>query len=112
MESAYYRKVQPKVGGWMKKTAKNKNLLIALLFIVPIASFITFSNKGILQRMTMESRKVEMEARVKKAENEQRKLQGQTKALDNDPRAIEKVARERYGMTREGETVYKVKKEK
>ncbi len=29
-----------------------------------------------------------------------------------DPKAIEKVARERYGMVKEGETVYRVKREK
>jgi cell division protein FtsB len=34
------------------------------------------------------------------------------KALEGDKRAIEKIARERYGMHREGETVYKVTKKK
>ena len=36
--------------------------------------------------------------------------QSQSKALDGDKKEIEKVARERYGMVREGEKVYKVNK--
>ena len=53
-----------------------------------------------------------MQEKVKQASEEQRLLQEQSKALEKDPKAIEKVAREKYGMIREGETVYKVKKEK
>jgi len=39
-------------------------------------------------------------------------LQDQIKALEGDKKTIEKIARENYGMKREGETIYKVKKEK
>jgi cell division protein FtsB len=38
--------------------------------------------------------------------------QEQIKALETDKKTIEKTAREKYGMKREGETVYQVKKEK
>jgi cell division protein FtsB len=111
MDNQYYRKARPKVTGWLTKTLKNRNVLLSLLVIVPATSFVTFSNKGILQRMSLESQKHQLQEKKSRAEEEQAKLRGQVKALDSDPRAIEKVARERYGMIREGETVYRVKKE-
>ena len=114
MEDQYYRKTQkkPAVTGLLKKAWKNKTLRFTLLLVVPILSFITFSNKGILQRINLENQKKEMQLKVRQAQLEQSQLQQQSKALDTDPKSIEKVAREKYGMIREGETVYKVKKEK
>ncbi len=114
MEDQFYRKAQkkPTVAGVVKKAWKNKTLRIAILIVVPILSFITFSNKGILQRINLENQKNEMKAKLIQAQQEQAQLQQQSKALDTDPKAIEKVAREKYGMIREGETVYKIRKEK
>ncbi|MDI6765441.1 MAG: septum formation initiator family protein [Bacteroidota bacterium] len=70
-----------------------------------------FSNKGIIQRLTLEREKEAMRIKINQTLQEQQKLQQQSKALDSDPKAIEKVAREKYGMIRDGETVYKVRKE-
>ena len=97
---------------WLKKISGNKRLILTLLVVIPIVSFVMFSNKGILKRMSLESEKQAMQEKVQQALHEQSQLQQESKALDNDKRAIEKVAREKYGMIREGETVYKVKKEK
>ena len=41
-----------------------------------------------------------------------KRLQEQIKALESDKKTLEKTAREKYGMIREGETVYQMKKEK
>ena len=114
MTGQFYRKLQPKfsVFSSIKKTLMKKNLLLSLLIAVPIFSFATFSNKGIIQRLSLESQKKRMEEKIQEARQEQVRLQQQSKALDGDPKAIEKIAREKYGMIREGETVYKVKKEK
>jgi cell division protein FtsB len=49
--------------------------------------------------------------KVKAAEEETKRLQSYLKALEGDKKTIEKVAREKYGMARPGETVYKVKKD-
>jgi cell division protein FtsB len=112
MDNQYYRKARPKVTGWLTKTLKNRNVLLSLLVIVPATSFVTFSNKGILQRVSLESQKHQIEEKILHAQEEQTRLREQSRALDSDPRAIENVARERYGMIREGETVYRVKKDK
>ncbi|MBI4811346.1 MAG: septum formation initiator family protein [Ignavibacteriales bacterium] len=112
MDDQYYRKVKPKFKGWLNKTLRKKNVLIALLIALPAISFMMFSNKGIIQRLNFESEKKAMQEKIQQALKEQRRLEEETKALDSDPKAIEKVAREKYGMIKEGETVYKVKKEK
>ena len=47
---------------------------------------------------------------IRRLEAEKDTLEAQSRALEGDPRAIERVAREQYGMHREGETVYRVRK--
>ena len=114
MDDQYYRKAKPKfkIPAPLKKVLGNKTLLLTLLIVLPIASFITFSNRGVLKRLSLESEKEMMREKIREAQQEQVRLQKLSKDLDSDMKAIEKVAREKYGMVREGETVYKVKKEK
>jgi len=113
MDEQYYRKARSKhvVREWLKKIWKNKPLRLTLLIAVPFFFFITFSNKGVLQRLRLESEKRVMQQKILQARQDQIQLQRQSRALDSDPKTIEKVAREKYGMVRDGETVYKAKKE-
>lgn len=114
MDTNYYRKERPKRSliTLLRKAWKSNGFRIMVFVIIPVFSFITFSNKGILQRTKLEAQRVEMEEKVRSAQAEQRALKEQSKALDSDPKTIEKVAREKYGMIKEGETVYKVRKDK
>ncbi len=114
MDEQYYRKAKPKasVAGWLKRQMKKRNLFLSVIIIVPVVSFMTFSNKGLLKRLSLESEKKAVLEKIELARDDQRKLQDQSKALDSDPKALEKIAREKYGMVKPGETVYKVKKEK
>ena len=114
MDDQYYRKPRPKfsVRKWVKKTFLRKDVLISLLISVPFFSFITFSNKGIIQRLSIESELKNVQGKILQAQKEQTELQRQSEALDKDAKAIEKVAREKYGMIREGETVYKIRRDK
>jgi cell division protein FtsB len=114
MDDQYYRKPTPKsaVAARVKQLMRHKRALLAAIILVPVLSFVTFSNRGVLKRVSLEGEKTAMQQQVDAANREQTQLQEQSKALDRDPRAIEKVAREKYGMVRDGETVYKVKKEK
>src|SRR5262245_32154415 len=113
MDTNYYRKDRTKKSflAWAGKTLMKKNVLMTLTLVVPALLFVLFSNKGVIARVSLESQKDELQVKLDKAKQEQHDLQAQSKALDNDPKAIEKVAREKYGMVRDGETVYKVKKE-
>jgi len=108
MESLFYRKQRK--GFSVAKLLRNKKILAGVLIGLPILSYVLFGSHGIVQRVRLESQKEELEAKVKAAEEENLLLEAESKALDSDKKAIEKVAREKYGMAREGETVYRVKK--
>ena len=112
MDDLYYRKIRPKhtLSNSIKKIFRNRNVLIGLLIIIPAFSFILFSNRGIIKHFSLVAEKHRMEEKILEAQREQQRLKDQSNALDHDPKAIEKVAREKYGMIKEGETVYKVKK--
>ena len=114
MDDQYYRKAKSKfkILSSLKKAAGNKTLLLTLLVTVPILSFVMFSNRGVLKRLSLDSEKEMMLQKIQEAQREQLRLQQLSKDLDHDTKAIEKVAREKYCMVREGETVYKVKKDK
>lgn len=83
-----------------------------LLVGIPIIGYVLLNPHGIIQRVRLELAKREMEVKLKEAEVEQQQLQDLAKKLENDKRTIEIVARERYGMLREGETIYKVQVKK
>ncbi|MBI5476706.1 MAG: septum formation initiator family protein [Ignavibacteriales bacterium] len=110
MEEQYYRKEKSKFKPWLYKILRKKTVLFSLLIGLPVLSFMLFSNKGIIQRLSLESDKKAVQAKLKQIQFEQQKLLKELKALEDDPKAIEKVAREKFGMIKDGETVYKIKK--
>jgi cell division protein FtsB len=112
MDNLFYRKDKKvfDIRAMLKKLAKNKRAMIGLGAGIPLTLLLLFGSHGIVQRVRLKSQKAELEARILQAEAETKQLQAESKALDGDKKAIEKVAREKYGMIREGETVYKVRK--
>jgi cell division protein FtsB len=85
---------------------KKLSALLAVAFVVLL--YVLFNNQGVVQRMRLEREKKELLQKIQQVEKEQKQLQEQSKALEGDKKAIEKVAREKYGMVREGEKVYRV----
>lgn len=112
MDNLFYRKTRPRfdLTATVKKLLKNRKLLLICGVAVLLGGYVVFGNRGILQRIRLQQQKAELEVKIKQAEDETKSLQSQSKALDGDKKEIEKVARERYGMVREGEKVYKVNK--
>jgi cell division protein FtsB len=113
MDDQFYRKENPKwrkPDNWFKKFWKNKTFRWIFITGVIVIIIGLFSNKGILRRIQLEKEKAVWLDSIKKAEYEQKQLEQQSKALESDKKAIEKVARENFGMVKEGETVYKLKK--
>ncbi len=110
MDTQYLRKYRPTLKFSPRKIFGNKSLVVFLLVGIPVLSFITFSPRGLLTRMSLESKKAELSASVAAAESEQARLLKESRALDHDLAVIEKIAREKHGMIIRGETVYKVKK--
>jgi cell division protein FtsB len=114
MDNLFYRKHDRKINLWqfLKKSLKNKRAVAGVVVGLPLMIFLLFGSHGIVQRIKLVRARGDLESKIQQAEEETRRLQVESKALDGDKKAIEKVAREKYGMIRDGETVYKVTKRK
>ena len=107
MEGRYYRK-QPG-SGFIPKRFKSRGFLIGGIVALPILFYVLFGSHGIVQRIQLETRITDLHRKIEEAEQENERLKALAKALDSDLKAIEKVAREKYAMVRDGETVYRVR---
>jgi cell division protein FtsB len=113
MDSQFYRTLQPKrlLRDISRKAAKHKRRTILLVIGLLVVLYLLLDNKGVLARIGLEMRRQEMIDQVQADTLETRNLQSQIKSLEGDKKTIEKVARERHGMARKGETVYRTKKD-
>jgi cell division protein FtsB len=113
MDGDYYRK--PLKRNWFKGVGtqlfKTRRRGIITMLAAILLLYLLVDNKGIIARLRLELQLREMVQKVEQAEQETKKLQSELKALQGDRKTIEQVAREKHGMVREGETVYRVKKD-
>ncbi|MEX2115827.1 MAG: septum formation initiator family protein [Bacteroidota bacterium] len=113
MNGDFYRAL-PKtrhLQGVVKRLLKNRRRVVSLLVAVIAVFYLLFDNKGIIRRTSLEFQKRDLVEKMAQAREETRHLQAHLKAVEGDKKTIEKLARERYGMARDGETVYRVKKD-
>ena len=110
MDNLFYRKNKgrPDFRALAKRVLKNRRLMIALIVGIPLAGFVVFGNHGILHRIRLQQRKAELESQIRAGEAERKSLEAESKKLDGDKAEIEKVAREKHHMSRQGEQVYRV----
>jgi cell division protein FtsB len=113
MDGDFLRRVQqPRwLKGITKKVFKTRRRALFVVVGTLLVSYILFNNRGVVTRIRLEHQRLVLIEKVRAADEETKRLQSYLKALDGDKKTIEKVAREKYGMARGGETVYKVKKD-
>ncbi len=106
----FYRKIKKQINpeNLAETVKENKRATLIVLGAFVLFLYVMFNSNGIVARVHLEMQKKEALERIRVAEEEQQKLKDQSKALDGDAKAVEKVAREKYGMIRENEKVYKV----
>ncbi len=113
MSGDFYRKIQKPLW-WenrVKRILRQPRILVIILVGTLLGAYILFNNKGVVTRIRLEMVQKETAEKVRLAEEQTKQLQTQLKALEGDKKTIEKIARERHGMARDGETVYRVKKD-
>ncbi len=84
----------------MLKNALTLFALAAILLIVFLPSYAK------MQDLKMKNR--EMAQRIDQLEKKNAKLSEEKRMLETDPEYLEKVAREKMGLIRDGEKVYKI----
>jgi len=113
MDDQFYRKLQPEqlLNKIARSAAKNKKrtVLIVLVFIVLL--YVVFDNKGVLTRFRLEQQHREWMDQLKRDSLETLRLREQMKAIESSNDTLERIARERYGLAKQGETVYQVRKQ-
>lgn len=86
-----------------------KSFLVLILGGFIILWFAFIDTYSLWTRYELSQRKDDLKTKTEQLEAETARLKQQIKDLKNDPALLERIAREEYGMKKEGETVYKVK---
>lgn len=85
--------------------------LIVRLFVVTVLLIVVFL-PGFVKYQELLARKKKLEAEIKRLSAENERLWDEQYKLQHDPVYVEGVARERLGVAREGELIYKVKEKR
>ncbi len=89
------------------KNIKRKNAAILLIVAVGLV-YVLFDEKGLLQRITLAGQKATLESRIEQLQKENASMQEEIKRLQTSDQEIERIAREKYFMHRNGEKIIKV----
>ena len=85
-----------------------RKLFLFLVILLAIVSFAVFGKKGVLQRVELEMENRSLKEKLAAEQQKTIILQKEIEELKTSDKKIEKVAREKYGMVKEGEEIYKV----
>jgi len=76
------------------------------LFGAYLSFFLVFGRMGVLAHLRMRGEAERIEAEITRVESDIGALNREVASLNRDPHTIERLARERLGMVRPGETVF------
>lgn len=85
-----------------------KKFFLYLLVLLLILGYAVFGKKGILQRVELEMENRELREKLKTEQDKSLMLQKEIEDLKTSDKKIEKVAREKYNLVKDGEEIYKV----
>jgi cell division protein FtsB len=88
-------------------TLRRKSLYAALVAI-PLLGILTFGNRGLFKRIQLENEVASLRQTLYHDRATSDSLRVEINKIKQDTTAVERLARERYGMVRPGETIYKV----
>ncbi len=90
-----------------KPLTTRRKILLACAVAIPVLAIFTFGNRGILKRAELELRADELNRQLYQERHVGDSLRAAVERMQRDTAAIERIARERYGMARPGETIYR-----
>lgn len=88
-----------------------KKFFLYLVILLAVLSYAVFGKKGVLQRVELEMENRNLKEKLKTEQEKTTILQKEIEELKTSDSKIEKVAREKYGMVKDGEEIYKVVKD-
>lgn len=81
--------------------------MVVIFFIVLIVGFI--DDNSFMHRFDRRSRMGQLRNEIEAYKTQYEKADQQLREMDSDPKSIEKMARERYFMKRQGEDVFVIR---
>ena len=96
----------------MKSIFKKKYQLIILLIGILVVIVIFFSDYGVIKRLSLEMKSNELQKEIIQQRQITDSMQIALDRLKNDTVEIERIAREKYGMSKKNEDVYYIKPKK
>ena len=87
---------------------RRRRFFLYFSILLIILAYAVFGRKGILQRVELELENRALEQRLIDEKQRTVSLQSEIDQLKTSEKKIEKVAREKYGMVKEGEEIYKI----
>lgn len=87
-----------------------KSFLMFILGGFVLIWFAFIDTYSLLTRYQLNQRKDELKEKTEQLEAETAELKQKIENLKSDPALLERIAREEYGMRKEGETVYKIRR--
>lgn len=91
-----------------KPLTTRRRLTLILCLVIPVIAIFTFGARGILRRVQLEMQAGDLYQQNSRERSIGDSLRSEIRRLTLDTSSIERLARERYGMVRSGETIYKV----
>jgi cell division protein FtsB len=91
---------------------KHKRLIIGLVILFFAVGIFVFSSHGILTRLSLEMENSKVLDNITLELKLQDSLNKKINLLKNDVTEIERIAREHYGMVKQGEKIYFVKEKR
>ena len=85
-----------------------RRFFIFLLLLLFIIAYAVLGKKGLIQRVELEIENRELQQKLKDEQEKTIKLQKEIEELKTSDKKLDKVAREKYGMTKDGEEIYKI----
>ena len=83
-----------------------KKLIVKLCIVLAVLAVLFLPGFSKYQELKAKNRL--LEERIESLETENRRLQEEARKLERDPHYIEKKAREKMGVVKDGEIVYRV----
>ncbi len=89
------------------KGLKKRTAVVLLLLSIALV-YILFDSRGLVQRIRLESKRSSLENKIRALEQKNASIQAEIQKLKTDDQEIERIAREKYFMHRNGEKIVKV----
>ena len=92
-----------------RQTSKRKKRvwILGCLLLLTLVLIFSMGKRGFIQQIRIKQEKKQLQEEIEELEAQKLLLEAEKEKLD-DPEYIEKIAREKYGMARENEDVYRV----